>query len=161
MSETMQDRWIKFMDELGFTGNVLAQDAVKVAVSFAEIEVRLALEPSEQSKELDDRAMTQLRLVCPAGWSEVVKVRAENARLRGELEAAEAVPAQHEDRATLELWDRGESAAAVLGQEQYGGYADAEDAGGDLDDGEHVYRITVTAERVDETGTAAKAKETR
>ena len=88
-------------------------------------------------------------------------LRAENARLRGELEAADAVPAQHEDRATLELWDRGESAAAVLGQEQYGGYADAEDAGGDLDDGEHVYRITVTAERVNETGTATKAKETR
>ena len=49
---TTRDRWLAFMAERGFSGNVLTQDAVKAAPEFAESEVRLALEPREAAPGL-------------------------------------------------------------------------------------------------------------
>jgi hypothetical protein len=48
---TMRERWVEFMRIHGFTGHVLAQDAVKAAMDFAASEVRLALQPREQAHD--------------------------------------------------------------------------------------------------------------
>jgi hypothetical protein len=44
----MRERWVEFMRHRGFSGNVIAEDAVKAAMDFAESEVRLVLQPREQ-----------------------------------------------------------------------------------------------------------------
>jgi hypothetical protein len=53
------------------------------------------------------------------------------------------------ERATREFWDVGESADEVIDPEEGTAFATEEDARSYEDDDLHVYRITVTAERVD------------
>jgi len=89
----MRERWVEFMRLRGFTGNVLAQDAVKAAIAFAEDEVRLALQPREQAPGLAEaeRAIRNTKLSAyevtqcerKAIADELDRLRAALARLRG------------------------------------------------------------------------------
>ena len=89
---TTRDRWLAFMAERGFSGNVLTQDAVKAAPEFAESEVRLALEPREAAPELAEAEKLIRKDGARSRWLTPVQMRAipsELDRLRAKLKHLE------------------------------------------------------------------------
>lgn len=69
---TMRERWVAFMARAGFTGPVLAQDAVKAAMRFAETDASPYREALESiAANGCDRRLADGRDGCKVYWSQI------------------------------------------------------------------------------------------